>query len=380
MIVFKITDPVQYKLSCWHDIDLRFIVSNTLKKTLFDNNYHRVFSAVDSVESNDIISNDKFYIFPVFYNHAEQTGTLYKWRKKIKSYISRNIDLFKKPNVKVCLCDPFETSNHFVESVEILASTFDIEFLVITANKKFYTNFKNVHVIYNDIWIEKFPPIENILAYKPGRLYINLNRQIRIHRCLLMDGLIENNLFNHGYNTWGNLGKHVFFTQYKNNINSNTKINQVRYDIIDVKNFVRVNPNYFVPVKQCTKSFLFLNTETNIESDQLFFSEKVYKPIGIGMPFITLGNPGTLEDLRDRGFITFSDWFDETYDNNLELNKRIEIIIKNIKKYAKYSSKDLSKIRLEMSEVLDYNLKLYRILKQKNCLKEKISLYVKDKK
>ena len=378
MIVFKITDPVQYKLSCWHDIDLRFIVSNTLKKTLFDNNYDRLFSAVDSVESNDIISNDKFYIFPVFYNHAEQTGTLNKWRKEIKSYIRRNINIFENANVKVCLCDPYEATKHFIESVEILASLFDIEFLVITANKKFYTNFKNVHVIYNDFWIEKFPPIENILAYKPERLYINLNRQIRIHRCLLMDGLIENSLFNHGYNTWGNLGMHVF-TQYKNNINSNTKIDQVRYDRLDVKNFVRVDPIDFVPIKHCIRSFLFLNTETNTDPDILFFSEKVYKPIGIGMPFMTIGNPGTLKDLQNRGFITFSDWFDESYDDNLDLIKRVNIVIENIKKYARYRSKDLKKIRLEMNEVVNHNLKLYSVIRKKNWLKEKISLYVKNK-
>lgn len=377
MIVFKITDPVQYKLSCEHYINLESIVRDTSKKTLFDKNYHRVYSAVDSVESNDIISEDKFYIFPIFYNHTEKTNTLPNWRKEIKSYISRNINIFKKANVRVCLCDPFETSKHFIESVEILVSLFDIEFLVITANKKFYTKSKNVYVIYNDLWIEKFPPRENILAYKPERLYINLNRQTRIHRCLLMDRLIENNLLEHGYNTWGNLGN--YFEEYKTKINPNTKIDQVNYDVLDVNDFKNVNPNYFVPVKQCTRSFLFLNTETNIDSDQLFFSEKVYKPIGIGMPFITLGNPGTLKDLQDRGFITFSDWFDESYDNNLNLNKRVNIIIENIKKYAKYSSKDLKKIRLEMNEVLDHNLKLYSVLQKKNWLKEKISLYVKDK-
>lgn len=377
MIVFKITDPVQYKLSCEHDIDVESIVRNTSKKTLFDKNYHRVYSAVDSIESNDIISKDKFYIFPIFYNHTEKTNTLPNWRKEIKSYISRNINIFKKANVKVCLCDPYETSMHFIESVEILASLFDLEFLVITANKKFYTNSKNVYVIYNDLWIEKFPPIENILPYKPERLYINLNRQTRIHRCLLMDSLIENSLFEHGYNTWGNLGN--WFEEYKTKINPNTKIDQVMYDILDVKDFVNVNPNYFVPVKQCTRSFLFLNTETNIDPNQLFFSEKVYKPIGIGMPFITLGNPGTLRDLQNRGFITFSDWFDESYDDNLDITKRVNIVIENIKKYAKYSSKDLKKIRLEMNEVLYYNLKLYSVIHKKNWLKENIELYVRNR-
>jgi hypothetical protein len=102
----------------------------------------------------------------------------------------------------------------------------------------------------------------------------------------------------------------------------------------------------------------------------------VYKPIAIGMPFMTLGNPGTLQDLRTRGFVTFSDWWDEGYDLDLDLNSRIEIIIKNLKKLSQYKSADLIRIRKEMQDILEHNLNLYTILQRKHWLSESLTLYV----
>jgi len=376
-VIFKITDPVQYKLSVEHKIRLKHLVSQSNKKTFFkDENYHRVFSAVDAVETNDSFDPKNFYIFPIFYNHAENLDTLENWRKEVKLYITKNVDTFNCPNIRVCLCDPYETSKHFVESVKLISSMIDIEIIVITANKKFPTNIKNVVVIYNDLWMEKFPACNNILDYVPDKLYINLNRQARYHRCLLMDALIKNNLFNRGYNTWGNLSEGL--TNYKE-LHPDSMIDQQSFFTLDVEDFENINPNYFVPIEQCKKSFLFLNTETNIDSDQLFFSEKVYKPIGIGLPFLILGNPGTLEDLQYRGFLTFNEWFDESYDKTIDLKQRVDIIIKNINKYSQYSNQDLSKIRLEMREILNHNLQLYKILKRKNWLAEKISLLAESK-
>lgn len=44
------------------------------------------------------------------------------------------------------------------------------------------------------------------------------------------------------------------------------------------------------------------------------FTEKVFKPMYHGRPFLILGAPGTLTRLRELGFKTFGNWFDESYD------------------------------------------------------------------
>jgi len=377
-IVFKIIDKVQYELSdAYKDIDVENIVQTTSKKRFLNPNQERVFSAADRVENTNTINPKTFYIFPIFYNHAEHLDTLDLWRNEAKKFIERNKELFKQKNVVVCVCDPYETSRHFIDSVELLAQDFDFEILAITANKRFNPTCSNVSVIYNDTWLARFLPRQEVINFKPKRLYINLNRVARIHRCMLMDQLIDNDLLKYGYNSWGNTYNNFF--NYKEFVNPNTKIEQQKFDVLDIKELSSINPNNSVPEKHCANSFLFLNTETKIESDQLFFSEKVYKPLGIGMPFITLGNPGTLQDLRDRGFITFGDWFDESYDYDYDIQKRISIIVKNIEMYSKYSKKNLVSIRQEMSEITDHNLKLYTALRRKHWLTDNLESYVKNR-
>lgn len=375
-IICKIIDERQFKYShAFFDIDLSKITSLSKNDLLSDKTHNRIFSAFDKIETDNIFNKDNFYIVPIFYNHAEQLETLDIWKKHASTFIEDNKRFLSLPNIRLALYDPLETSRHFVETVEELSNKIDLNFLVVTANKKLRSKSKKIKVIYNDSWINRFSPRDKIIEFKPKKLYINFNRVARHHRCLLMDNIIDNGLITKGYNTWGDT--YGAFSSYKFFVNPQTKIDKQNFDVLDIENLSSVNPNYFVPIDKCIDSFLFLNTETNVESDQLFFSEKVYKPIGIGMPFMTLGNPGSLEDLRSRGFITFSEWWDESYDLDLNIKQRIKIIITNLLKLSTYAEKDLIKIRKEMQEILEHNLDLYKLLKNKNWLRENLSLYFK---
>jgi L-rhamnose mutarotase len=64
---------------------------------------------------------------------------------------------------------------------------------------------------------------------------------------------------------------------------------------------------------------------------QLFLSEKVFKPIVCFHPFIILGNKGSLKELRDMGYKTFDGFIDESYDN-LSTFERYDAIVESIKK------------------------------------------------
>ena len=59
----------------------------------------------------------------------------------------------------------------------------------------------------------------------------------------------------------------------------------------------------------------------------IYISEKTFKPIANGHPFLVLGSPGVLATLRDNGFKTFNGIIDECYDNETDLDKRIQLII-----------------------------------------------------
>ncbi len=62
-------------------------------------------------------------------------------------------------------------------------------------------------------------------------------------------------------------------------------------------------------------SCIHIITETSFSGNELFVSEKVLKPIVNYQPFIALGPVNYLKELKRLGFKTFSDFWDESYDD-----------------------------------------------------------------
>ena len=63
----------------------------------------------------------------------------------------------------------------------------------------------------------------------------------------------------------------------------------------------------------------------------LCISEKSFKPIAFGHPFITLGEPGTLKMLQDFGFETFDNCVDESYDLLTDDDLRLINVVEQIR-------------------------------------------------
>lgn len=61
-------------------------------------------------------------------------------------------------------------------------------------------------------------------------------------------------------------------------------------------------------------SLLYLVTETVATGKRLHLTEKTFKPIALGMPFVIVGTKGSLNYLRSYGFKTFEGIWDESYD------------------------------------------------------------------
>jgi hypothetical protein len=70
-------------------------------------------------------------------------------------------------------------------------------------------------------------------------------------------------------------------------------------------------------------------SETTVDNNR-FISEKSYKPIAYGHPFVIYGSPGTLQHLRTQGFETFDHLIRETYDLEVLPGPRLDLIIHTI--------------------------------------------------
>jgi hypothetical protein len=71
-----------------------------------------------------------------------------------------------------------------------------------------------------------------------------------------------------------------------------------------------------------------LIVETAVQGN-IFTTEKTWKPIFCGHPFMTVSQCGSLQKLRYLGFETFDNMFDESYDQEKVFSKRIQTIVRN---------------------------------------------------
>mgnify|MGYP007000401821 len=85
--------------------------------------------------------------------------------------------------------------------------------------------------------------------------------------------------------------------------------------------------------KPYNESVFNLVSETS--DTETFFTEKIWKPIVAGQPFIVHGAKHYLKNLRDMGFMTFGDHLDETYDNENSNQERISQIVKQCNELIK---------------------------------------------
>jgi len=114
------------------------------------------------------------------------------------------------------------------------------------------------------------------------------------------------------------------------------------------------------------QAFLHVVTETVYNYPSTFITEKSIKPIINKRPFVMVAPPKSLANIRSLGFKTFDKFWDESYDNILDLEKRILAIVDIIDWLCQKSLEDIQNICLSMSDVLNYNFQFYVEHFQKN--------------
>jgi hypothetical protein len=118
------------------------------------------------------------------------------------------------------------------------------------------------------------------------------------------------------------------------------------------------NPAIQYNIDHYSQTFLSLIPETGFSNHSVFFSEKIWKSIRIGHPFIVIGNPGMLQELHNLGFKTFNDYWDESYDNVSNLEERVNKITSILVKLSKLSTLELHGLRADMKETIEFNQNL----------------------
>ena len=113
-------------------------------------------------------------------------------------------------------------------------------------------------------------------------------------------------------------------------------------------------------IPEFSKTFLNIIPETFIDYEKsnhgtFFPTEKTEKSIVAGQPFIIASTPGFLRGMKELGFKTFDTWWDESYDNEPDFSKRMDMVVKVLCDIKNWPLEKCEQIYGEMIPILKHN-------------------------
>jgi len=304
------------------------------------------FEVLSLITNNYSLNNNLFYSF---------------LEKRIKFMYLSSRNLLDKI-IKIYFFYPFTYYDKNSYSFDIL------NFLKQEIEKKFkkeclfiLNNFKtnNEYINFNAMRYDIFNTAINIKKNKNNKkekIFISLNAKIKKHRDDLHEFFIKENLLKNTFFSYvqkkiyfTNIIKDfdMFFEDYKNNKEKSSHLifeNYLNDDLYSTQ-----NSHFF------DKSYYYIITETSCSDDVCYISEKTYKSFYHQIPFLILGNPYTIKELKKNGFKTFNKWIDESYDEETNYEKRKNKLFLEIKRLNSLSQKEHDRINIEMQNIFEFN-------------------------
>jgi len=112
--------------------------------------------------------------------------------------------------------------------------------------------------------------------------------------------------------------------------------------------------------KSCLADFYVeFSVESVCDEKNIFLTEKTARPILSMVPFVLLSSPFSLKNLQNKGFKTFNKWWNESYDNEIDVNKRIDKVFDVFEYINSLSFSDLDQLIIEAHDTLVHNIMFY---------------------
>lgn len=220
-----------------------------------------------------------------------------------------------------------------------------------------------------------------ILEVKPyEKRYLNFNRRWRLHRPVFVALLKAWNLLDKGYvslapsddgRNWDTMWSWIK-DHHKNDVEISAWFDKIENEIplpplyLDTDELVH-NRAIFEgrSLYLYENSLVSVVTETTFyhgyhPNESRFLSEKIFKPIAVGHPFIFVTVPKALEVLRDLGYKTFHPFINETYDSEFDNEIRIKKILKEVERIANMSDIEIKRFIENVKPICEHNQRLLK--------------------
>lgn len=201
--------------------------------------------------------------------------------------------------------------------------------------------------------------------------YLCFNRMPRWHRVVLLSKLLSKELVDDSYYSFDldglnypNCGPEVAnkvmepleqakhrFPMVLNRTSEND--NPVSLSLDDAHYY---RTSYFSIVNEtCYYSGKYWQWSDFIHAGTTFFSEKVFKPLAHKHPFILVSTPGSLAQLVKFGYKSFAPHIDETYDNIVDDDLRMEAIVAEIQRLCDQTPEQWLEWQQAVAPIVEHN-------------------------
>lgn len=225
----------------------------------------------------------------------------------------------------------------------------------------------------------------DLMEYQPSStkdLFLSYNRGERRHRTLLICELFRRSLQDRGVFSYFNphsTQERVRRYGREDLLQAAQLIDSLPRDSFQLEWDLSVhNPAFQITESHYRDTFLSLVTETLTEDvivsmhgadakhTPVFPTEKTWKPIAVGHPFIILAGCGHLAHLRSLGYQTFGNWWSEQYDEVENPDKKLSMIMEELDRLSRLNTVALRALRTEMEPVLRHNQKVLKKFRKKH--------------
>jgi len=221
----------------------------------------------------------------------------------------------------------------------------------VGVNKIKYENFILNTIFFPNFFLSTYNHLKNYIDIKnivtPDKTFLCLNRRMFYHKYKIIEELFNRGLLNETRFTWvdnktpSRMLNKKLISEFNIDIN-NFKSIQLEDDVMYGSELSRhdehlytINPNWY------HKSKVNIITETNFDKLEIHITEKTWKAIYLGIPFVISGSNGHLKTLRTMGFKTFNSVINEDYDDMSGVDKVKQIIDSAIELSNIYNTKDV---------------------------------------
>lgn len=231
--------------------------------------------------------------------------------------------------------------------------------------------------------------VKLLTADKIDKKFISLSLRYEVHRHIITAYLINKNSelsWNNNCQEWDKLDKPDLdylanilpfdFNGWKQQYPNIRKTLEAGNETLRQSTPIRVSSEQDIDTFECgsrvpfpvdshARSFCQIVTESTYCQPFPCFSEKVINAMVCLRPFVMVSTPRSLEYLKKLGFKTFDSWWDESYDQEQDHEKRILKILEVIDYIDSFSIGELREMYRSMNDVLQHNLHHADIIRTK---------------